>query len=85
MENEYLIIKYNMNEHLQKCLNKGLCPKLSINNQNIFNDKSNIKQQHTNSQEYITSLLPYAIYHGCVFVYKPCCLKYIGSRGFWCI
>lgn len=23
------------------------------------------------SEEYITSLLPYAIYNGCVFVYKP--------------
>ena len=28
-------------------------------------------KQHTNSQEHIASLLPYAIYYGCIFVYKP--------------
>ena len=48
----------------------------SIENKKQVNVKYIFKQQHTNSQEYITSLLPYAIYHGSVFVYKPCCFKY---------
>lgn len=52
------IWEYDRNEFL-KSIEKKL-----VNVKNIF------KQQHTDSQEHITSLLPYAIYHGCVFVYK---------------
>ena len=39
----------------------------------------------TNSEEYASSLLPYALYDGGVSVYEQSSLEYIGSRGLWYI
>ena len=57
---------------------KGLSKKQRQKNK--FNDKSNIfKQQHPNSEEYISSLLPHALYDGGVAVHEPSHIEYIGS------
>lgn len=59
----------------QRLMRKYIDTTLSQQNKNIINKLVNVKyifkQQHTNSQEYVASLLPYAIYYGCIFVYKP--------------
>ena len=52
----------------------------NIQNITHFNDKSNIfKQQHPNSEEYISSLLPHTLYDGGVAVHEPSHIEYIGS------